>query len=70
MKKITKKKSYKEIIKKFEDSNQVKDFQLFCAKNYDVIPTIDTTKRWAIGKGRPTKVYQYVILKWDEYNAE
>lgn len=55
------------ILKKFEaEDGLLKDFQLFCAKEYDTIMDRQTTKRWIFKNNEPTSAYKALILKWDE----
>tara|TARA_R100000808_G_scaffold8880_1_gene24818 strand:- start:27116 stop:27313 length:198 start_codon:yes stop_codon:yes gene_type:complete len=59
-------KNIDEILIKFREAKYIKDFQLYCAKNYDVIPNIRTAQRWASKEGRPHPTYINFIINWDK----
>tara|TARA_R110002020_G_C16177449_1_gene764522 strand:+ start:629 stop:826 length:198 start_codon:yes stop_codon:yes gene_type:complete len=55
-----------EVLKRFEDENLIKDFQLFCAKEYETIPSREATMNWILKKQQPSSAYKNFLLKWDE----
>lgn len=58
-----------EIIKKFNDASQIKNFQLFCAKQYDTIPNVMTIQRWIEKKASPNAAFACFLRRWSETDA-